>query len=144
MIKFQLQQSDIDKIKEFEGCKLYAYRDSGGKPTIGFGHTKSVRMGMACTKAQAEAWLKDDLADAEKFVSAISQIDTYGKWVATLDFCFNLGTGNFKGSTLFKKIRAKASTSEIQAQFRRWVYSNGKKLDGLVRRREWEARRWAE
>lgn len=134
----------IGKIKEFEGCRLYAYRDSGGKPTIGYGHTKNVRMGMACTKAQAEAWLREDLAVAESFCNAVSQIDTQGKFDACVDFCFNLGTGNFKGSTLFKKIRAKAPTSEIQAQFRRWVYSDGKKQDGLVRRREWDARRWAE
>ena len=32
----------INKIKEFEGCKLFAYRDSVGIPTIGIGHTKGV------------------------------------------------------------------------------------------------------
>ena len=34
----------IEKIKEFEGLRLRAYRDSGGKPTIGYGHTLGVEI----------------------------------------------------------------------------------------------------
>ena len=47
-------------------------------------------------------------------------------------------------NTLLKKICVKASTAEIQNEFKRWVYADGKKLPGLVRRRAWEAQRWAE
>ena len=49
-----------------------------------------------------------------------------------------------RSSTLLRKIKEGASTEDIQAEFRRWVYANGKKLKGLVKRREWEASRWAE
>ncbi|WP_438839317.1 lysozyme, partial [Helicobacter pylori] len=38
-------QRGSDLIKQFEGCKLTAYLDSVGVPTIGFGHTKGVKMG---------------------------------------------------------------------------------------------------
>ncbi|MCD8266832.1 MAG: lysozyme, partial [Prevotellaceae bacterium] len=65
------------------------------------------------------------------------------------DFVFNLGIARLKGSTLLRYIKLGFPTEEIQGQFRRWVYghaADGKKvkLEGLVRRREWEARRWAE
>ncbi len=31
----------LDKLKEFEGLRLEAYRCAGGKLTIGYGHTGS-------------------------------------------------------------------------------------------------------
>ena len=37
----------IEKIKEFEGLRLRAYRDAVGKPTIGYGHTLGVEDGTA-------------------------------------------------------------------------------------------------
>jgi GH24 family phage-related lysozyme (muramidase) len=51
-------------IKHFEDCRLEAYKDSAGIPTIGYGHTKAVRMGDICNQAQAEKWLEEDLQDA--------------------------------------------------------------------------------
>jgi lysozyme len=45
-----------------------------------------------------------------------------------------------------KKIRACAPDAEVRAEFMRWVYATvaGKKrkLDGLVKRRKWEADRF--
>ena len=63
---------------------------------------------------------------------------------ALVDFAYNLGVGSLRSSTLLRKIKEGASTEDIQAEFRRWVYANGKVLKGLVKRREWEASRWAE
>ena len=134
----------IEKIKEFEGFSSTAYTCAGGVATIGYGHTRGVRINDRCTKSEAEQWLREDLAPIEAYVSSIPEIDTQGKADSVIDFCFNLGMGNFKSSTLLRKIKAGAPTGEIQAEFRRWVYAKGKKLKGLVRRREWEASRFAE
>lgn len=134
----------LAKIKEFEGCRLYAYRDSGGKLTIGYGHTKGVKSGQAITQKQAEALLKGDLLPNEKFVGNLGLDLTQGQFDALVDFCFNLGTVSLYDSTLLKKIRTKASEKEIRAEFARWVYCNGRKLAGLVRRRQWEADRYFE
>lgn len=134
----------IEKIKEFEGLRLRAYRDSGGKPTIGYGHTLGVRMGQRITELQAEEMLRQDLWVAGRFANMIKEINTQGKYDAVVSFIFNLGVGNFKRSTLYKHIRHHAPDKLIQAEFRRWVHSGGKVLPGLVKRREWEARRWAE
>ena len=134
----------IKKLKEFEGYRDVAYRDSAGVLTIGFGTTRNVKEGMTCTEEQAERWLREDLELAERFVSTIPEIDTQGKFDAVVDFVYNCGIGAFENSTLLKKIKAHAPTEEIQAQFRRWVYAKGIELPGLVKRRNWEAQRWAE
>ena len=134
----------IGKIKEFEGFSNTAYRCAAGVWTCGFGATKGITATTRCTRQEAERWLQRDLAPIEAYLNTIPEVDTQGRFDSCADFCFNLGIGNFKSSTLLKKIKAGAPTAEIQAEFRRWVYAKGKKLKGLVRRREWEASRWAE
>ena len=134
----------IEKIKEFEGFSSTAYTCAGGVVTIGYGHTRGVRITDRCTKSEADRWLREDLAPVEAYLNTIPEVDTQGKFDSLCSFIYNLGMGNFKGSTLLKKIKAGAATEEIQAQFKRWVYAGGKVLKGLVKRREWEAGRWAE
>lgn len=134
----------IKKITEFEGFSNTAYRCPAGKWTCGIGHTSGVTATTTCTRKEAEQWLKEDLAPVEAYVNTIEQVRTQGQYDALVDFAYNLGLGNLKSSTLLRKIKAGASTEDIQEQFRRWVYAGGKVLKGLVRRREWEAQRWAE
>ena len=134
----------IAKIKEFEGYSSTAYKCPAGVWTCGYGHTSGVTQATRCTEEEAEAWLREDLAPVEEYLSGIPEIVTQAGFDSCADFCYNLGMGAFKGSTLLKKIKAGAQTEDIQAEFRKWVYADGKKLDGLVRRREWEAQRWAE
>lgn len=134
----------IKKITEFEGFSNTAYRDSAGVWTCGYGHTSGVTAKTTCLKSEAERWLKEDLAPVEAYVNTIEQVRTQGQYDALVDFAYNLGLGNLKSSTLLRKIKAGASTEDIQEQFRRWVYAGGKVLKGLVKRREWEAQRWAE
>ena len=134
----------ISKIKEFEGFSSTAYSDCAGTLTCGYGTTKDITPTTRCTRAEAEQWLRRDLAPIEAYLNTIPEVDTQGKYDALCSFIFNLGTGNFKSSTLLKKIKAGAPMEEIQAQFRRWNKAGGKVLEGLVKRREWEARRWAE
>lgn len=134
----------IEKIKEFEGLRLNAYQDSAGVWTIGYGHTRGVKKGQKITEAEADSLLRGDLVTAEKYVNDLKLNLTQGQFDALVDFVFNLGAGNLAGSTLLTKIKVKAPTEDIQAQFRRWVYANGKKLAGLVKRREWEAQRWVQ
>lgn len=134
----------IGKIKEFEGYSNTAYRDSAGVWTCGIGHTSGVTPTTTCTRKEAERWLLEDLAPVEAYVNTIEQVRTQGQYDALVDFAYNLGIGKLKSSTLLKKIKAGTSTGDIQAEFRRWVYAGGKILKGLVKRREWEAQRWAE
>ena len=134
----------IQRLKKFEQLRLTAYQDAKGIWTIGYGHTGGVRKGDRISEVQAEAFLRNDLQTAEKFVQSIARVDTQGKFDALVDFAFNCGVANLKSSTLLKYIIAGRKTWEIQEQFLRWVNSGGKKLGGLVTRRIWEANRWTE
>ena len=99
---------------------------------------------MRINEEKAEELLKRDLFFVEKFLNGIPKIKTQGQFDALVSFTYNVGIGNLKKSTLLKKIMHDAPTSEIQREFMKWVYSGGKKLDGLVKRRRWESQRWVE
>ena len=108
----------IDKVKEFEGLRLRAYRDSGGKPTIGYGHTLGVKMGQRITEKQAEELLEQDLWVAGRFPNTMKELDTQGRYDAVVDFIFNLRVGSFKRSTLYRHIIHHAPDKIVQAEFR--------------------------
>ena len=66
MEKMEISQEGIALIKRFEGCELQAYKCSAGVPTIGFGSTRGVKMGMEITQERAEALLLEDVADLKR------------------------------------------------------------------------------
>ena len=144
MTDYTTTDSDLRKLQEFEGCSLTAYRDPAGVWTIGTGHTRGVKPGQVITQAQADQLLRGDLREVEAQVNYLGVCETQGQFSALVSFTFNLGIGNLRRSTLLRKIRHKATTGQIQAEFRKWNKAGGKVLNGLVKRREWEARRWAE
>ena len=55
----------IEKLMEMEGCRLEAYKDAAGVPTIGYGHTGNVRMGDKISQYWAKELLRDDIEAAE-------------------------------------------------------------------------------
>lgn len=135
----------IEKLKEFEGFSAKAYKADRSEKylTIGYGHYgKDVKSGMTVTREQATELLKKDLGTAENYIGRLGVCKTQGQFDALVDFAYNLGCGSLAGSTLLKRIKAKAGEAEIRAQFAKWVYCGGKKLQGLVRRRTWEADRY--
>lgn len=133
----------IEKIKEFEGLRLSPYRCSAGAWTIGYGHTSGVTgRTPAITKEQAEKYLRADLKQYEAFVDKLGVTCKQCKFDALVDFAFNLGVETLRRSTLLKKIRACASDKDVRAEFMKWTNAKGKKLDGLVKRRQWEADRY--
>jgi lysozyme len=50
-------------IKEAEGYRDHAYQDTGGVWTIGYGHTRGVKMGDSISHERAEMLLEADLMD---------------------------------------------------------------------------------
>jgi len=94
--------------------------------------------------AQAETLLRGDLLPLENFVNTIKEVNTQGKFDALVDFAFNLGFGALQNSTLLRKIKIDAPTKDIQTEFLRWNKAGGKILNGLVKRRTWEADRWTQ
>jgi lysozyme len=127
----------------FEGCKLTAYLDSKGVPTIGYGHTAGVHLGMTCTPAQAESWLQQDIAWAADRVNADVLVPlTQNEFDALIDWVFNCGVGNFEHSTLLKLINKDDLTSAAN-EFAKWDEAGGVVIAGLLRRRMAEEAEWA-
>lgn len=127
----------IDLIKKFEGFAPYAYLCPAGVVTIGYGHTKGVRLGQTCTEAEAEQFLKEDLEMAEAEVNKVANEVklTQGNFDSLVSFTFNLGINNFKTSTLRKKVLNDPADTTIMGEFGKWVYVKGKISPGLQRRR---------
>lgn len=138
-----MQFTDLKSIIiEMEGLKLQAYKCPAGIPTIGVGHTAGVKMGDSITKEKAIQLLELDIKSAKDQVVKIvkpklapHQLD------AITDFVFNLGIGKLKSSTLLQCIN-NGRFYDVPTQLKRWIYANGKVLDGLVRRRNIEAQLW--
>lgn len=125
----------IALIKEFEGLRLKAYLCPGGVWTIGYGHTAGVKPGMVISEVQAEEYLKADLIVFERYLNGLGLALNQNQFDALVSFIYNVGTGNFSRSTLLRKVRANPQDNSIMDEFLRWVYSKGRDLPGLQRRR---------
>lgn len=119
-------------IKSFEGCRLQAYMCPSGIWTIGYGHTAGVSKGQIITQVQADAFLKSDLEKYEGYVKATGLILNQNQFDALVSFTYNCGNGNLK-----KLIKGR-TLGEIAEALLLYTKSNGKVLNGLVRRRKVE------
>jgi lysozyme len=128
----------VDLIKQFEGCKLEAYQDQRGIWTIGYGSTSDVHEGMVITQADAELRLEADLAEAKKRLGALVQAAlTENQWGALVSLVFNIGSGNFAGSTL-RTLLNEAKIADAANEFPKWCRTGGLVNPGLLRRRNLE------
>lgn len=138
-------ETALKLIRRWEGLRLNAYICPAGVVTIGYGHTGEVQMGEVWTKEQAEQYL---ILDAESaMLSAIQLcpvIETNSDRLSAItDFVFNLGAGRLKASTLRKRINDGQYT-QVPDELRKWVWGGGKRLPGLVMRRQQEVDLWNE
>lgn len=127
-------------IQGFEGYRSEAYLCPAGVWTIGYGHTKDVKEGDTCTREQADIFLKEDLKWAEDTVNAQNLTLGQYQFDALVSFVYNAGSSAFNNSTLLKMLKkSTAATPELEAEWKKWKYSNKQVLKGLVRRRatEW-------
>jgi len=139
----QITKQGIDLIKRFEGFEPEIYLDAADLPTIGYGHL--LRPGEdkmftgGISEAAGEALLIKDVGIAERAVLRLIRTPlTNGQFDALVSFTFNLGGGALQRSTLRRKVN-REEHEEVPAEFMRWVWAGGRKLRGLIRRREAEA-----
>lgn len=142
MNKMKMSDSGKQLIRESEGLRLKSYPDpgTGGFPfTIAYGTTvikgKPVKLGMTCTKEQAEEYLTDDLVKFETEVCDLVKVKlTQGQFDALVDFAYNVGSNNLRKSTLLKLLNAGDYTGASN-EFLKWNKAAGKVLAGLTKRR---------
>jgi len=127
-------------IKRHEGLSLKAYKDPVGVWTIGWGHTgPDAREGNEITNSRAESLLSQDIREAEDDIRRLVKRDlTQGQFDALVSFTFNLGAGALQRSTLRRKVN-REEHADVPAEFHKWVWAGGKRLNGLVKRRKAEA-----
>ena len=131
----------ITLVKRFESCRLAAYQDSGGKWTIGWGHTgPEVHKGLVWSQEQCDAALERDLAVAAEGVDELSGSVglTPLQCAALISLVFNLGEGQLKPSMLFQFVR-QGQFLQAARQFQRWDHVDGQEERGLLERRLTEA-----
>ncbi|AWJ91401.1 muraminidase (plasmid) [Azospirillum baldaniorum] len=130
-------------VRHFESLYLKAYLCPAGVPTIGYGRTAGVKLGQTITAAQAETFLRADMAAAAAQVDKLVKVPLSDRQRGALaSFVFNLGAGALQSSTLLRLLN-QGDYEGAAGQFGRWVYAtvNGEKvqLPGLKRRRAAEA-----
>ena len=133
----------VDFVKAREGCLLTAYWDAAGSVwTIGYGDTgPEVYEGVVWTQAQCDASLVAKLARARQQLLALTPPNVIwppGAQDALTDFVYNEGSGNYEGSTVRKCVNVE-DWNGVRAHLLDWELAGGKRLAGLVTRREGEA-----
>ena len=137
-------QKGIDLIKKFEGFSDKEYICPAGKPTIGYGHVVLANeyFQEPMTRRAAEILLKKDLEPRQKSLNSFLKVKVnQNQFDALISLIYNIGVDNFRKSTLLKFINERLF-DKVPDQFRRWRFSNGKVLKGLVTRREEEIKLW--
>ena len=133
----------VDLICEFEGKRLVADDDGVGVWTIGFGTIKypngvRVKKGDTCTLDQAKEYMRHDLIEFEHTVNSSVKVPlNQNQFDALVSLAYNIGSSAFKSSTLVKKL----NTGDYQGaadQFNVWINAGGKRMQGLVNRRDKE------
>ena len=133
----------LDLIKRFEGFAPKIYLCPATWPTIGYGHVvrenERERLADGIDEATAEDLLRRDVGTAERAVLRLIRVPLAdGPFDALVSFAFNLGSGALQRSTLRRKVNREEHAA-VPAEFRRWIWAGGRRLKGLVRRREAEA-----
>jgi len=133
--------------KHFEGFRSKPYICPAGYPTIGYGTvykpdgSKVTLEDDEITEEQAEQWMREELHNnymAGVLKASPNLINYPNALAAITDFAYNLGVARYRASTLKKRIDVE-DWDGAKVELGKWVFGGGKKLSGLVRRREAEA-----
>lgn len=125
-------QRGIDLIKQFEGLRLTSYLCSANVWTIGYGRTRGIRAGMTITEAQAEQFLREDIARFERAVNDLPLTLNQNQFDALVSFAFNCGQGSLRVLTTNRTHKTIAEKMLLYNK------AGGQVIAGLTRRRRAE------
>ncbi|WP_315707415.1 lysozyme [Brenneria uluponensis] len=129
----------LELIGNAESCRRDPYVCPAGILTDGIGNTHGVVDGARKTDQQIAADWQKNILDAERCVDRYANGKKLpdGAFSAASSIAFNAGCQTMQKSTMFQLFRA-GNIHAACEQFPRWVYGGGKKLPGLVVRRDKE------
>lgn len=142
-----LSSEGLRLIKSFEGYHTRlqngdcaAYLCPAKVPTIGYGCTEGVKLGMVWSEEKAEAELRKEIAKVEAGVSRMVTADlNQNQFDALVSFAYNVGLGGFQQSAVLKRVNS-GQWDKVPAALALWNKA-GKPLKvqpGLVSRRQRE------
>jgi len=122
----------------YEGTRYVPYQDTTGIWTNCQGNTHGVIPGKLMTPIECKG------INAKNQNIAFAELHRYVKVplnrneaIAFADFIYNVGSNKFSTSTMLRKIN-KGNILGSCKELLRWVYAGGKKLKGLIYRRNAE------
>ena len=130
-------------VAQHEGLVLGTYIDPVGILTSCYGHTGAdtgaeLKLNQKFTESQCLEQLHSDLSKHDREMMRYVKVPLSDEeHSAYLSFSYNVGVGNFKSSTLLKLLNKEERVGACN-QLTNWVFAKGKKLRGLVNRREEE------
>lgn len=131
----------LELIGNAEGCRTQPYYCSANVLTVGIGSSEfgqPIEQRQYSLQEIADRWAQD-IKQAENCVNRYANGGKMpqGAFDALVSITFNVGCSAMRKSTLYKMANG-GYTPQMCKQFTRWVYANGEKLPGLVKRREQE------
>lgn len=131
---YNTNHTAVQIIKEEETLQLEAY-ELGGLWLIGYGHLMLEGEDDVITEAEADAFLVEDLhwceASIERYVAIPVTLNEFSAMVA---FCYNVGSGKTRGSSIVKRINDEDRPGAANA-FLLWNRMNGVVMQALAKRR---------
>ena len=132
--EYNTNHTAVQIIKEEETLQLEAY-ELGGLWLIGYGHLMLEGENDIITEAEADAFLVEDLhwceASIERYVAIPVTLNEFSAMVA---FCYNVGSGKTRGSSIVKRINDEDRPGAANA-FLLWNRMNGVVMQALAKRR---------
>ena len=131
---FNTNHTAVTIIKEEETLQLRAY-ELGGYWQIGYGHLMLEGEKDDITEEEADAFLVADLAWCEGAIERYVTIPiTRNEFSAMVAFCYNVGSGKTRRSSIVKRINAEDRPGAANA-FLLWNRMNGVVMTALAKRR---------
>jgi len=135
-------QEAIRLIKRFEGFSPVIYECPAGYPTIGYGHVvlpeEREKFAKGISKEEAELLLEEDLKRFQIALKPFIKTKVHDLMMqAILSFAYNVGIYAFRASTL-RRLLNSGDYMGAAEQFLKWVYAGGRRLKGLILRRQAE------
>jgi lysozyme len=105
--------------------------------TICYGHTDGVKLGDWKSDPECLKILETDVQEVNRYLDTVVLVTmSEPRRAALISFVYNVGPTRFRHSTLLRKLNQ--GDYSACSELRKWVYAKGKKLPGLVKRREIE------
>jgi lysozyme len=141
-------------LESWEGTRFQSYYDANGKPTIGTGHLilptemplyspyapgnpANPRLSQAMVDTLFERDVRKFVNEMNATIKECSTRPNQNQFDALVAFIFNIGIGNWHGSTARRDMIA-GKLPLLPTEMMRWIHGDHGVIQGLVNRRQKE------